>query len=178
MAQLREADPRVELWYADECGIEGDPRPRRRWSARGSRPRIPYLGDHIRTNVIGSVCPATGESFALILNGVDTEVFQSYLDHLAEAIPPDPKKRRILILDNASWHKAARLKWHHFEAKFLLAYSPDFHPTERLWLRLKADYFSDFTAHTPEEFIARLCTALSAYMSDPDTVAAQCATRK
>jgi ATP dependent DNA ligase C terminal region len=24
-----------------ECGIEGDPRPRRRWSARGSRPKVP-----------------------------------------------------------------------------------------------------------------------------------------
>jgi hypothetical protein len=34
---------------------------------------------------------------------------RSILDHLAEAIPPDPGKRRILILDNASWHKSARL---------------------------------------------------------------------
>src|SRR5262245_11610490 len=24
-------DPTVELWFADECGVEGDPRPRRRW---------------------------------------------------------------------------------------------------------------------------------------------------
>ena len=37
-------DPKVELWYGDECGVEGDPRPRRRWSARGSRPRVPYSG--------------------------------------------------------------------------------------------------------------------------------------
>ena len=32
---LLQQDPNVELWYGDECGIEGDPRPRRRWSARG-----------------------------------------------------------------------------------------------------------------------------------------------
>lgn len=64
-------DPRVELWYGDECGVEGDPRPRRRWSARGSRPRVPYLGDHIRANVVGAVCPATGQSFAMIFDGVD-----------------------------------------------------------------------------------------------------------
>ena len=37
-------DPKVELWFGDECGVEGDPRPRRRWVARGSRPRVPYLG--------------------------------------------------------------------------------------------------------------------------------------
>jgi transposase len=35
-------DPTVALWYGEECGVEGDPRPRRRWSARGSRPRVPF----------------------------------------------------------------------------------------------------------------------------------------
>ena len=174
---LRE-DPSVELWYGDECGVEGDPRPRRRWSARGSRPRVPYLGDHIRANVLGAVCPKTGQSFAIIFDGVDTDVFQCYLDYLAETIPPDPDKRRILILDNASWHKAARLNWHHFEVRFLPGYSPDFNPIERLWLRLKADYFSDFIARTPDELTERLCTALNAFMDDPQKVASQCATRK
>ena len=57
--RLWQADPNLELWFADECGVEGDPRPRRRWSARGSLPKVPYLGDHIRANVIGAVCPAT-----------------------------------------------------------------------------------------------------------------------
>jgi transposase len=178
LQSLRESDPSAELWYGDESGIEGDPRPRRRWTVRGGRPRVPYQGDHIRTNIIGSVCPVTGESFALLFSGVDTDVFQCYLDHLAEAVPPDPGKRRILILDNASWHKSARLNWHHFEVRFLPAYSPDLNPIERFWLRLKADYFSDFIAHTPQELQDRACTALRAYMADPATVASQCSTRK
>ena len=40
--QLRtwQADAGLELWFADECGVEGDPRPRRRWSARGGRPKV------------------------------------------------------------------------------------------------------------------------------------------
>ena len=106
--QLRtwQADPAVELWFADECGVEGDPRPRRRWSARGSRPKVPYLGDHIRANVIGAVCPATGECYTMIFDGVDTDVFQYYLDYLAKEIPALDSKRRLLIVDNASWHKA------------------------------------------------------------------------
>lgn len=177
LARLQQ-DPSVEIWYGDECGVEGDPRPRRRWSARGSRPQVPYLGEHIRTNVVGAVCPNTGQSFAMIFDGVDTDVFQCFLDRLAEAIPPDPGKRRVLILDNASWHKASRLCWHHFEAQFLPAYSPDFNPIERLWLRLKADYFTDFIAHTTQELIDRLCLALNAFMDDHHTVASQCATRK
>jgi DDE superfamily endonuclease len=136
------------------------------------------LGDHLRSNVIGAVCPATGQSFAMIFDGVDTDVFQCYLDHLAEAIPPEPDKRRLLLLDNASWHKAARLNWPHFEVRFLPSYSPDYNPIERLWLRLKADSFSDFIARTPEELIKRLCTALNAFMDDHEKVASQCANRK
>ena len=125
--QLRHGKPiaGLELWFADECGVEGDPRPRRRWSARGGRPKVPYLGDHIRANVIGAVCPASGECCTMIFDGVDTDVFQYYLDFLAEEIPPLDSKRRLLIVDNASWHKAQRLNRHHFEVHYLPGYSPD-----------------------------------------------------
>jgi putative transposase len=177
LQELR-ADPRVEIWYGDECGIEGDPRPRRRWTARGSRPRVPYLGDHIRANVVGAVCPKSGENFSMIFDAMNTDCFQLFLDQLAETIPPEANKRRVLIVDNASWHKAQRLKWHHFEHRFLPTYSPDFNPIERLWLRLKADYFTNFIARTPEQLTQRLLHALKAFMDDPPTVASQCATRK
>jgi transposase len=113
------ADPRVELWFGDECGVEGDPRPRRRWVQPGKRRTVPYLGDHIRQNVIGAVAPQSGGLFSLIVDGVDTDVFQFFLDELAKAVPQKDGVRRLLILDNASWHKAARLNWHHFEPKFL-----------------------------------------------------------
>jgi hypothetical protein len=102
------------------------------------------LGDHIRANVIGAVCPATGECYATIFDGVDSDVFQFYLDRLAQEISAVDSKRRLLIVDNASWHKTKRLNWH--ELHFLPGYSPDFNPIERLWLRLKADFFSDFIA--------------------------------
>ena len=55
-------DPKVELWFGDESGIEGDPRPRRRWAQPGQPRTVPYLGDHIRQNVIGAVAPQTGNS--------------------------------------------------------------------------------------------------------------------
>ena len=164
--EVLQQDPAVEIWYGDEAGIEGDPRPRRRWSAQGSRPQIPYTGDHIRTNVVGAVCPETGRSFSMLFDLVDTDAFQCYLDHLADAVLPDPSKRRILILDNASWHKSTRLNWHHFERGFLPAYSPDFNPIEHLWLRLKADYFRDFIARSPQELDDRACLALNAFIDD------------
>jgi transposase len=171
-------DPGVEVWFGDECGVEGDPRPRRRWSLRGSRPRMPYCGEHVRANVVGVVCPVTGESFAMIFDGVDTAVFQCYLDELAKTIPHDPAKRRILVLDNASWHKSSRLNFHHFQRAFLPAYSPDYNPIERLWLRLKADHFADFYTDDTQTLVDHLCFALNALMNAPKVVASQCAFRK
>jgi len=172
------ADPQVELWFGDESGFEGDPRPRRRWVQPGKPRTVPYLGDHIRQNVIGAVAPQSGAFFSLIVDGVDTDVFQFFLDAMAQAVPRKEGVRQILILDNASWYKAARLKWHHFEPKFLPGYSPDFNPIERLWLRLKADWFWDYLARTPDDLTARLCSALKSFLDHPQKIASICTIRK
>lgn len=172
------ADDKVELWFLDETGVEGDPRPRRRWSQPGQPRTVPHLGDHIRQNVIGSVCPRTGALFSLIVESMDTEVFQVYLDELAKAVPKDPGKRQLLIMDNASWHKSSQLSWHHFEPAYLPPYSPDFNPIERLWLRLKADWFWDFIAHSTQELSDRLCLALSSFIDNSSKTASICSIRK
>lgn len=43
LEQLRSwtADDQVELWFLDETGVEGDPRPRRRWSQPGKPRTVP-----------------------------------------------------------------------------------------------------------------------------------------
>lgn len=176
--QSLSADPQVELWFGDECGVEGDPRPRRRWVQPGQPRIVPYLGDHIRQSVVGVVCPQSGELFSLIIDGVDTDVFQFFLDELAKAVSKREGKRQIVIFDNASWHRASRLHWHHFEPLFLPPYSPDFNPIERLWLRLKADWFWDFIARTDEELSNRLCEALRSFIADPNKTASICSFRK
>lgn len=172
------ADPAVELWFGDECGVDGDPRPRRRWVQPGSKPKVPHLGKHLRRSVVGAVCPHSGEFFSLIFDGVDSNVFQCWLDELACTVLPKPGLRRVLVLDNASWHKVKTLNWHHFEPWFLPPYSPDFNPIERLWLRLKADFFTDWIARNSTELEDRLCLALNHFMSHSSLAASICAFRK
>lgn len=84
------ADPGVELWFSDECGVEADPRPRRRWVEPGSKPTIPYSGSHVRRNIIGAVRPADGTFSSLVLEHCNTDVFQVFLNTLAQEYP---KKR-------------------------------------------------------------------------------------
>jgi len=74
----------VQLWFQDECGIEGDPKPRQRWAMKGSVPKIDYFGAHLRRSVLGAVCPENGEFFSLVFHYCNTEVFQAFLDQMAK----------------------------------------------------------------------------------------------
>ncbi len=65
-----------------------------------------------------------------------------------------------------------------FEPMFLPCYSPDFNPIERLWLRVKADWFSDFIASDKTSLCDRLCTALKSFIDDPTKTASVCSIRK
>jgi hypothetical protein len=57
--------PDVDIWFADESGFEGDPRPRKRWDKKGRKTRVTKNGGHLRMNVIGMVCPRSGQFFAI-----------------------------------------------------------------------------------------------------------------
>lgn len=169
LAHLAE-DPEVELWYADETGIEGEPKPRRGWAQKGSHPKVVHNGDHIRLNIVGTVCPRTGELFAIEASHCDTEVFQVFLDEAASSIIPS-RKRNILILDNASWHKSKKLNWHFFEPLPLPPYSPDLNPIERIWLIMKAEYFANIHCRNKASLIELADKALCALMDNPIKVA-------
>lgn len=157
-------DDNIELWYLDECGVEGDPRPRRRWAQKGDKITVTKNGDHMRMNVTGMICPRTGEFYGLEFSHNDTEIYQAFLDHANQDIKLS-RKRNLLIMDNASWHKSKSLNFGNFEPVYLPAYSPDFNPIERLWLLMKAEWFCDFVAKDKQDLIVRLDQALNWLMA-------------
>ena len=162
--------PEVELWYGDETGVEGEPRPRRGWTIKGTRPKVVHNGDHVRVNILGCVCPHTGEFFAIEASHCDADVFQAFLDEAAKTIAPN-NRRNILILDNASWHKRKSLDWHFFEPLYLPPYSPDFNPIERVWLIMKAEHFTNIHCKNTAALIERADHALLDLMNNPSKVA-------
>lgn len=163
-------DPDVDIWYGDETGIDGEPKPRRGWAIKGSRPRVVHNGDHIRLNILGTVCPRTGEFFAIEASHCDTDVFQVFLDEAGRSIIPT-RKRNLLILDNASWHKRKSLNWQFFEPLYLPSYSPDFNPIERIWLIMKAEYFANIHCRNRAALVERADHALCQLMDNPKKVA-------
>jgi transposase len=102
---------------------------------------------------------------------VDTEVFQLYLDEVNRVIGG---RRIVMVLDNAGWHLSKRLSWGTIEPLNLPAYSPDFNPIERLWLVMKARFFSDWIAKTQDELTERVVNALRSFMASPDDIKSVC----
>ena len=152
-------DPDVELWFQDEMGVEGDPRPRRRWAKKGEKTRGTKNGDHIRVNVSGMVCPRTGEVFVMGFTHSDRECFQLMLDEANKTVATE-RRRNLLAMDNASWHKCKSLRWGAFEPIYLPPYSPDLNPIERLWLLIKAEWFTGFIAKDRHQLWDHLDRAL------------------
>lgn len=152
-------DDEVELWYLDEMGVDGDPRPRRRWVKAGEKALLPYGGAHLRMSVTGLICPRTGEFFALEFNRSNSRSLQVFVDHAGAQVSMQ-RKRNVIICDNASWHRNGGIDWGGFEVMYLPPYSPDLNPIERLWLLIKNRWFSDFIARTLEQLLDRLDAAL------------------
>lgn len=153
-------DENVDLWFGDECGVEGEPKPRRRWAKRGEKTRGVYNGEHLRMNVAGMVCPRTGQFYALEFTHSDSDTFQAFLDEVNKDLSFE-RGRQLLVLDNASWHHRKSLRWGRFEPLYLPAYSPDFNPIERLWLLMKAEWFTGFSTDQREVLVERLDEALT-----------------
>lgn len=168
-------DASCEVFFGDEAGFEGDPRPRSKWVKRGSRPTQGYYGGHIRQNVVGAVNPQDGQLVSLIVSHNDTEVFQVFLDTMAKEVPKS-KKTIWLVLDNASWHRSKSLNWHHIRPLFLPPYSPDFNPIERLWQHLKSHYLAGFLTKRSDDLADKLEEAIRDLLDHPKKLQSVCRT--
>lgn len=161
----------VEIWFGDECGVQGDPKPRRVLAKKGSHPTISFTGTHIKENVVGAVRPSDGKFVSLIMPLMDTMIFQIFLDEMQRWVGD---KRVIMIVDNATWHKAKSLNWGKIEPMYLPPYSPDLNPIERIWLSLKSNFFTNFVAKEWEELESHLSKALRFYHLNQDICVSIC----
>jgi len=163
----------TELWFSDEAGVEGDPRTGRAWFKKGSKPTVPYDGCHLRQSIIGAVQPQSGALEALAVPYTDTAVFQIFVDQLAVRTKSN-NKRTVLVLDNASWHHASQINWHHIIPMYLPPYSPDLNPIERVWLVVKNRFFTNWYTRDPEKLLTRVCEALKSLIESPTEVSSIC----
>ena len=104
--------------------------------------RIPAAGEDRKCAVFGAVDYASGQVIFQVSARKGEAPFQTFLDQLAQAFPPEEPV--VVVLDNVGYHKshALRDKWWQFRDRlqpfFLPAYAPELNLIERLWRYLKA----------------------------------------
>jgi transposase len=89
------------------------------------------------TYLYGAFSPVNGAHFLLELPQCNTETFQAFLDEFSSV---DKEEFKILLLDNASFHKAKALQLPpNMHLLFLPPYAPELNPAEKVWWRLKRE---------------------------------------
>ena len=120
----------------------------------------------LRMNVMGLICPRTGEFFAIETSHSDTETFQAFLTE-ANASIKLKRPKNIMILNNASWHKKKTLDYYDWKPKFFPPYSPDFNPIERIWNVMKARWFNNYVCRNAQQLMDRLDQAILDIINHP-----------
>jgi transposase len=134
--KLRQAYPeaRLERWSQDEHRIGLKPILRRVWARKGSRVRAVVRARYQWMYLYGLVEPHSGRTSWLLMPTVNTDAFSLALSAFAAEQEVGPKKRLLLILDQAGWHKSSALQVPEgVHLLFLPSHSPELQPAERLW---------------------------------------------
>ena len=128
------------LYFVDEAGISLIPYVGKTWAPKGKTPTISVTGKR------GGFCVSSGITSAgkLIFRIEKGKVNSStHLDFLQKIIKQHPKRKIIVIEDNASSHKSYLIRGFiesnkkRFALYHIPPYSPDLNPDEHIWSYLK-----------------------------------------
>ena len=128
----------INLYYQDESRFGLKTFVGRCLSVVGIRPLVNYQHKFENTYLWGSYSPITGDSFVWEINGVDSKIFEYYLEELSKF---RPREYKVLIIDNATFHNTTNIKVP--ENIFLLKippYCPELNPCEQIWQYIKKRY--------------------------------------
>lgn len=98
----------INLYYQDESRYGLKTFVGRCLSIKGIRPLVNYQHKFSNTYLWGSYSPITGDQFVLEIEGVDSTIFQSYLNEFSQF---KPEEYKVVILDNAAFHGSKILQF-------------------------------------------------------------------
>lgn len=98
---------------------------------KGQRPLVNYQHCFSNTYLWGSYLPITGDQFVLEIEGVDKNIFQSYLEEFSKY---KPQEYKVMIIDNARFHiiNESDIPDNIVLLKIPL-YTPELNPCEQIW---------------------------------------------
>jgi transposase len=151
--------PDDRLYFGDAVHFKHNAEAGYAWSVVGEPHRIPSNTGRQRYNVFGAYCIQTHEHiFMLTEDNINK-------DKLAEFLPLLHAKHSgqgkiYLMLDNASYNRAHKVKDEALKQNIVLdylpPYSPNLNPIERLWKFVRKKFFKDKYRDTFDKFCQQL----------------------
>jgi transposase len=158
----QEVDPE-RLVFVDEMGVHTSLAPLYGYAPKGERVRlmVPRNRGENTTLLASITLGGMGETMA-VEGSTNREVFEAYVEHV---LAPTLQAGRVVIMDNLSAHKPARVRelieGRGCELIYLPAYSPDFNPIEEAFSKIKG-MLRQAGARTKDALVDVLGEALSA----------------
>lgn len=125
----------VNLYFQDESRFGLMTHTGRCLTAKGIKPLVTYKHAFKSTYLYGSFSPINGDSFIWEINGVDTIIFEAYLQAFSNH---NPKELKLVVIDNAGFHSTKNIT---IPDNIILInippYSPELNPSEKIWQYIK-----------------------------------------
>ena len=157
-----EVDPE-QLVFVDEMGVHTSLAPLYGYSPKGERVhlRVPRNRGRNTTLLASITLKGMGETLA-VEGSTNREVFEAYVEY---ALAPTLEAGQVVVMDNLSAHKPAKVRdlieSRDCELTYLPAYSPDFNPIEEAFAKIKS-ILRQAGARTKDALIDALGGAISA----------------
>ena len=144
------------------------------WTRRGEPANIPAAGDDKKLVVFGAWHHRTERLQWRITERKDSEGFIDFLTQLLEH--SDPSRHLILVMDNAGYHRAKRVKGFlqehadRLEPFWLPTYSPELNQIEYVWGYLKQKATNNYFFGHIEALraaVAQACAELNSSKDSP-----------
>ncbi|KZN46077.1 IS630 family transposase, partial [Pseudoalteromonas luteoviolacea] len=143
------------------------------WAKTGTRPRIVKQQQFEYGYLFGAVCPATGQTEALVSPFVNKEAMTQHMRQISQATPIG--RHAVVIIDGAGWHT------HDTASEFsnltlikLPPYSPELNPIEQVWSWIRQHCLSNRIFSGYVEIVDEVSKAWNQFISIPERVKKMC----
>ncbi|WP_333473932.1 IS630 family transposase [Shewanella nanhaiensis] len=143
------------------------------YGEKGSRPRVVRQQQFEYAYVFGTVCPANGNTEALITPWVDKGIMHQHLKLISQATLPD--HHAVVIMDGAGWHsKDLDDEFDNLTMLKLPPYSPELNPIEQVWDWMRQHHLVNRCFSNYEDIVEQCSQAWNSFISDISTVKTLC----
>jgi transposase len=123
--------------------------------------------------LFGAVCPATGDTEALIAPIMNMDVMEKHLSLIAKKVPKG--RHALIVVDGAAWHQVHLTeKFNNLSIIKLPPYSPELNPIEQVWQWLRQNELANRCFSGYEDIVNECSRAWNIFVSDASRVIKLC----